>query len=724
MAVKLKRLFSVFAIGILLQTTLCVCGAVASPATTAPADSPLLSYRTVYPQWSAMTPERMQQELKHHVAEMDAALEQIRKVNPLSACWENTFAPFEEAMCQIRFMGASAAALSELSSDAEQRLQYHELRNEIAVLSVNVCRDDKIWSRMKSALASPSTQSLTAQQRNAMECIAHRFKSNGADLSPEARACSMQIYEELIQLSYDYQLNIVESMADVHLHITDNVSRLNGVPGRVLVRARNNAKREGKKGFVFRADDNTLWRLLTTSKNEAGRKEAWEAWRTLAHTEKHDNAALAARILELRHELAHCEGYPTYADAFGDQYRMLSTGEEALAFIDEMLQRLKPLFEAEVAEMLRLYNETEHKNVQALPPWDLPYAQALYAEQQWMPQTGAIDDYLPTKDVVRGALDFFCKLYSIRVEERATVHQPGADSASAVDVWHPAVGCYEVYDQESSALLGIIYLDMYDRPGKLPVAQAFPVRDSSNGSLPHVAVVQLNIGGDTMSLREVRAFFHEWGHAMHFVMGRGCVHSQNVVGIKTDFIEFASSFAALWAGEPQVLVEFARHYSTGEPCPLSILESACRSHEDKWIFTVMQHLRNFKVDMEIHLFYEQKFKGKDFNEAAYAVVKPWMEPLTETPPCPLLLVPHSMSHMYGASYYSYMWSEVMAADAFSRFRTPNGLDFSLGLEFRRTFLEKGASEPAMEMFRKFMGHPPQPDAYVEYIKRSQPTSRK
>lgn len=721
MAAKLKRLFSVFAIGIWLQTPLCVCGAEPLPAPTAPADSPLLSYRTVYPQWAAMTPQRMQQELKHHVAELDAALEEIRKVNPQDACWENTFAPFEQALCQIRFMGASAATLADVCADAEHRQQYQALCREISILTVKVFHDDKIWNLMKAAVASPATQSLPPQQRSAMECICDRFKSNGADLSPETRARATKIYEELIQLGYDYQRNIEESVAKVQLHVTEQVGMLNGVPGRLLLRARNNAKREGKKGLLFRVEDNTLRWLLTTCKSEEGRKLAWEAWCTLAHTEQHDNVALAARILALRHELALSEGYSSYADAVGDQLRMLSTGKAALAFIDDMLQRMKPAFDAEVAEILRLYNEAEHKNVQALPPWDLPYAQNLYAEQSTALQSNDISDFLPTKEALRGALALFSKLYSIRIVERETMYLPGADPASAVQVWHPAVACYEVYDKESSALLGLIYLDMFDRPGKPTVTQASYVRDSSNGTLPHVAIVQLNISGDTLSHRELCALFHEWGHALQFVMGQGCVYSQNAFGQEIDFIEFASTFNALWANEPQVLAEFARHYSTGEPCPLPLLEAACRNHAEYSVSTIMDRLRDFKVDMEMHLFYEEKFKGKDFNEAAYAVVKPWMVPLTETPPSHLLLVPHCMRTMYGSNYYSYMWCEVMAADAFSGFRTPDGFDFSLGLELRRAIFEKGASEPAMEMFRKFMGRPPQPDAYLEYLKQNQLT---
>jgi len=670
-----------------------------------------------YPKWSQMTPELLRLELKQTHTELESALAAIAEVDIQDADWENTCRALDSALSQPLYLSGLVNTLGGVWDSEEWRAVYAEASDAQAKISMLAFQNEKLRALFSGVSEQDWVKNLTPAQRSTLEQIEYLFRWNGVDLSAEKKARLREISQEFAPLSIRYEQNIKDTVAQAELAIPVGTGTLKGVRSYVLRAAKQNARERGQNGYLFTLLDGSLITLARVCENESVRKAAWEVLNRVGNTPEHDNQALLLKAAALRHEWAQLSGFKTYAD-MATQRKMLSSGEKALAFVDEMMQLIKPAFDAECAEMLRLYNEAQGKQVTAIPPWDVEYAENLFHDSRLSDMQFDINSYLEIETVLDGAFRLYTELYGVEFRELKTqcVAAGETPEAGAVEVWYPGIKCFEVYDTTTGKLLGAFYADLYRRKSKKAGSWILPLRVAAPEapSMPRLAVLSLFVDADnvTFSLSEVESLFHELGHIVHFMVSNSessFTCSQNVA---SDYLEVPSTLAAFWAYEPEILADFTHHNKVGTPYPKDDLERYCRECTKVSALEKMKYLCIARLDLELHHHYEQLSNGQDVNAALQAVMAEWSLPTTPGSEADLCQVPHLMYSRYAAGYYSYIWAEVLAADIFEYFKREGLKNKQAGATYRRMMLEPGAVEPAAELYRRFMGRDPQPDAFL------------
>ena len=318
--------------------------------------------------------------------------------------------------------------------------------------------------------------------------------------------------------------------------------------------------------------------------------------------------------------------------------------------------------------------------------------------------------YFPAERVVDGMFQIVSRLYGIDVKRR-----------DSVPLWHPDVRYYEVRDRDG-LLLGAFYADWYPRETKRDGAwmEGFITGvDAPGGFEPHAGCVCGNLTppiGDKPALlthREVETIFHEFGHLLHHVLSRVEVRSLAGTSVAWDFVELPSQIMENWCWEREALDLFARHHQTGEAIPEDLFTKMVRARTYRSANQQMRQLGFGFVDLKLHREYDAALDG-DAIEYARRVLQPFSAARFPENYAMIAGFTHLFASPvgYGAGYYSYKWAEVLDADAFAKFRDEGIFSPEAGGAFREHILSKGDSEDPAELYRRFMGRDPDPDALL------------
>ncbi|HEY3825093.1 MAG TPA: M3 family metallopeptidase, partial [Bryobacteraceae bacterium] len=491
------------------------------------------------------------------------------------------------------------------------------------------------------------------------------------------------------------------------LIVTDE-SKLAGLPPSAIAMARQSAEEKKTDRWRFTLQAPSYVPVLTYLDDRDIREKMYRAFTARATEAERDNRPLLKRILELRREKAELLGFPDFAD-FVLHDRMAHKGDRAMQFIEELKAKTDPFFAKENATL-------ETFAGCRLEPWDVGYwaekqRRALYDfdEEQLRP-------YFPAERVVEGMFTIVERLYGIKVQQK-----------SGVPVWHPDVRYYEVHDRDD-VLLGAFYADWFPRQSKRDGAwmEGFITGSfvSDNRFEPHAGCICGNLtppirgveGGDKPALlthREVETIFHEFGHLLHHVLSRVEVRSLSGTSVAWDFVELPSQIMENWCWEREALDLFARHYQTDEAIPEDLFRKMVRARTYRGANGQMRQLGFGFVDLKLHREYDP---ARDGDVVTYA-----RDVLQQFSPAKFpenYAMIAAFTHLfaspvgYGAGYYSYKWAEVLDADAFTRFRDEGIFSPKAGGAFREHILSKGDSEDPAELYRKFMGREPDPDALL------------
>jgi oligopeptidase A len=506
---------------------------------------------------------------------------------------------------------------------------------------------------------------------------------------------------ELTKITTKFSENVLDSTNAFELIVTDE-AKLAGLPPSAIDAARQNAESKKANGWRFTLQAPSYIPVLTYLHNAEIREQMYRAFSTRATEPERDNRPLLERILELRREKARLLGFADFAD-FVLQDRMAHRGEQAVKFLAELKARTDPFFAKENAAL-------EAFAGRKLEPWDVGYwaekqRRALYDfdEEELRP-------YFPAERVVEGMFAIVERLYGIKVKPQ-----------SGVPVWHPDVRYYEVHDRDG-VLLGAFYADWYPRESKRDGAwmEAFITGSfTENRFEPHLGCICGNLTppiGDKPALlthREVETIFHEFGHLLHHVLSRVEVRSLAGTAVAWDFVELPSQIMENWCWEREALDLFARHYATGEAIPDDLFQKMVRARTYRGANGQMRQLGFGFVDLKLHREYDPARDG-DVLSYARVVLQPFAA--AQFPENYAMIA--GFTHLfaspvgYGAGYYSYKWAEVLDADAFTRFRDEGIFSPEAGAAFREHILSKGDSDDPAELYRKFMGRDPDPDALL------------
>jgi oligopeptidase A len=613
----------------------------------------------------------------------------------------NTMLALENSTENLDYALAVVRHLESVSTTPELRAAWNAVEPEASAFYSQIPLNEGLWNQLQKYATTEDAGNLRGTRKRFLIKTLDSFRRHGAELDPAGKKRLAEIDIELTKITTKFSENVLDSTNAFELIVTDE-SKLAGLPPSALAAARQNAASKNVEGWRFTLQAPSYVAVMTYLDDREIREKMYRTFSTRATAAGRDNRPLLERILKLRKEKANLLGFADFAD-FVLHDRMAHKGERAMQFIDELKHKTDPFFARENAGL-------EAFAGRKLEPWDVGYwaekeRRALYDfdEEELRP-------YFPAERVVQGLFAIVERLYDIRVKL-----QPGAP------VWHPDVRYYEVHDRDNS-LLGAFYADWFPRESKRDGAwmEGFITGKFDAGHFePHLGCICGNLTppiGDKPALlthREVETIFHEFGHLLHHVLSRVEVRSLAGTSVAWDFVELPSQIMENWCWEREALDLFARHYETGEPIPEELFRKMVRARTYRGANGQMRQLGFAYVDLKLHRDYDP---ARDGNVIEYA--KTLMQPFSAAKFPEDYAMIAGFTHLfsspvgYGAGYYSYKWAEVLDADAFTRFRDEGIFSPAAGAAFRENILSKGDSEDPADLYRKFMGRDPNPDALL------------
>jgi peptidyl-dipeptidase Dcp len=584
-------------------------------------------------------------------------------------------------------------------AETNDRLQV--IAKQVAPL-LSALRDDirlneALFARVRAIQERREALNLSPEQKKLVEETWKDFVRGGANLSPEQKRRFREINQELSLLGIRFADNLLKETNAYRL-VVERKEDLAGLPPGVVAAATDaakSAKLEGRWVFTLKAP--SLWPFLTFSENRELRKQILNAYTSRCDTGADtDNKALLSKIASLRAERAKLLGFATWADFVLDD-NMAKTP----ARVYELLDRVwKPALEvAKVdAKDLAAALKADGKG-DTLEAWDWRFYAERVRKARYDLDDQALRPYFPLDRVREGAFSVANRLYGITFTERTDVSK-----------YHPDVKTFEVKDADGS-FLALYTTDYYPRAGKRGGAWCGRLRDQWVRDGKVVRPIVTNVANFTrpaggapalLSLEEVETLFHEFGHALKSILSR--VTYRSMAGVPRDFVELPSQIMENWALEPEVLKGYARHWKTNEPIPAALVEKIGRSKRYGQGFATVEYAAAAYLDMDWHTLAEPKLEDATaFEKASLAkigllpeIVSRYRSPYFQ----------HIFSGGYSAGYYSYLWSEVLDADAFEAFREKGIFDKATATAFRKNILEKGGTADAMSLYKAFRGREP------------------
>jgi oligopeptidase A len=622
--------------------------------------------------------------------------------------YDNTMRALDQLTEPLDWAMGVVRHLESVATYPELRAAFNAVQPEVSAFYTGIPLNAELWRNIQGFAGTAEAMALGGERRRYLAKTIDTFRRHGADLDPAGKKRLEQIDVELTQITTKFGENVLDSTNAFELLITAE-SELAGLPPTAVASARQSAQRKGLEGwrFTLQAPDYTA--VMTYLDNPAVRRDIYGAFAVRATEPARDNRPLLSRILELRREKARLLGFADFADLVLED-RMAHTGERAMAFLEDLKNKTSRRFREENRELLEFRRSLEGADAPELEPWDVAYYAEKQREALYAFDEEALRPYFPMERVVAGLFELVGRLYGIRVEEQ-----------TGVPVWDPEVKYYNVRD-ENGEYIGGFYADWYPRENKRGGAwmdSLITGGPAAQGFRPHLGLICGNltppVGGKPALLthREVETIFHEFGHLLHHLLSRVETRSLAGTSVAWDFVELPSQIMENWCWERPALDLFARHWETGEPIPEELFEKMKRARTFRAANGQMRQLGFGFIDLLLHTRYD---KDRDGDPVAYA--RRLLQEFSPAPLPPQHAMVAAFTHLfaspvgYGAGYYSYKWAEVLDADAFTRFRNDGIFSREAGTAFRGEILSKGDSEDPAELYRRFMGRDPDPNALL------------
>jgi peptidyl-dipeptidase Dcp len=669
----------------------------ASPPATA---NPLLQPWTApfgVPPFDAIRPEHFlpafEEAMRRHLQEMEAIASSSEPPT-----FANSVAALDDAGGLLDLVASVFSNLrSAETSDALQEVA-RAVTPRLAAHRDRLYLDERLFARVKAVWEQRDTLQLSQEDRRLLEETYSDFVRAGALLTPEHKQRMKAINEELASLTLQFSDNVLAATNAYRL-VIEKAADLAGLDQRVVASAAAAAKAAGLDGkWVFTLHWPSLWPFLEGAENRHLRREIMLAYlqRAGAGT-PHDNTGVLARIAALRVEKARLLGYPTWAD-FQLEKSMARTPGAVREFLDRLWPKALAAAAREQAELEAMM--AEDGVAPPLQAWDWRYYARRVKAAKYALEEDALRPYFSLDAVREGAFWVCQQLYGITFTERTDL-----------PVYHPEVRVFEVKEADGSHI-GLLYLDYHPRPGKRGGAWSSTYRKQWIKDGRMVTPVVVNVGNFSrptqgapalLSLDEVETLFHELGHGLHQLLSKCRYRSLSGTSVPRDFVELPSQIMENWAREPAVLARYARHWQTGEPLPQEIIDKLQRAAHFNQGFATTEYLAAALLDMDWHT----------LTDPVPVDTVAFERTSLERMGVPAAIPPryHSwyFNHIvggYAAGYYSYIWAEVLEADAFEAFREKGLFDRATATAFRTHILERGGSEDPMTLYVRFRGRQP------------------
>lgn len=650
-------------------------------------------------------------ENKHFLPAITKLIEETKA--EIDAITSNSDAPtFENTIEALEFSGEKldrATSIFFNLNSAETNDEIQKLAQEISPMLSEFGNDmllnEALFERVKAVYNQKDTLDLNEEQQMLLDKKYKGFSRNGANLSEEKKKQLRKIDTELSKLKLTFGENVLAETNKFELHITDEKD-LSGLPEGVIEAASQTAEEKGKEGWVFTLDYPSYVPFLTYADNRELRKKMAIAFGAKGfNNDEFDNQQNVLQIAQLRHKRANLLGYKSHAH-FVLEERMAETPEKVNSFLNELLEKAKPAATKEFEELTAFAKELDGINY--LEKWDGAYYSEKLKQKLFNLDDQKLKPYFELKNVINGVFTVAQKLYGLHFKE-----------VQNIDKYHPEVKTYEVKDDEGE-LVALFYADFHPRAGKRNGAwmTSYKPQQTKNGTndRPHVSIV-CNFTKPTASkpslltFNEVTTLFHEFGHALHGMLANTQYPSLSGTSVYWDFVELPSQILENWCYEKETLELFATHYKTGEVIPMEYVEKIKESATFLEGMATLRQLSFGMLDMAWHSQDPSGIKNvKAFEVAAFEDTQLYPD-VKEN--CMSTSFSHIFQGGYSAGYYSYKWAEVLDADAFAYFQQEGIFSKKVADKFKNFVLSQGGTMDPMELYIKFRGQKPDPEALLK-----------
>jgi oligopeptidase A len=673
-------------------------------------ENPLLSQGAL-PVFSSIIPEEhIEPAVKEVLAQNREELARLLAQDTFT--WDNLMMPLEEIGDRLSKVWAPVSHMHATVESEALRAAYNACLPLLTDYHTEIMQNETLFNAIQSITQSPEYANFNPGQRKVMENEIRDFKLSGVNLSAETKAKLADLQKRLSKLTTQYSENILDATHGWTLHVTDKEAT-KGLPEETLQQAAITAEQKGLTGWVLTLDYPCYSAVMRFLDNRDLRWLMYEAYSTRAsdqgpHAGRWDNTPIMAEILKLRHEMATLLGFPNFAE-LSLATKMAAKPEMVLDFLNDLVTKSKKPAQEEMRQLTEFAKKTGH--IEHLEAWDMGFYAEKLQEEKYSISQEELKPYFPAFKALEGMFKVVQQLYGINIVEK-----------TGVDVWHPQVNYFEIYD-EQSRYIGSFYTDLYARPHKRDGAWMDECRSRRihNGSLQYpVAFLTCNFSrplGNAPALLtqdEVETLFHEFGHCLHHLMTQiDYAPISGINGVPWDAVEFPSQIMEHWCWDKEVVKMCSSHYESGEHLPDTLFNKMLAAKNFQSGMHMVRQLEFSLFDFLIHLEYDPQNGARiqeilDRVRSTVAVISyPTFNRFQNS-------FSHIFAGGYAAGYYSYKWAEVLSSDAFSRFEETGILNRETGKAYLENILQMGGLRDPMINFIAFRGRKPSIDALLRH----------
>ena len=642
---------------------------------------------------------------EHYLPAFRAGIEQQKKAieaivnNPEEPTFANTVEALENS--DTLLTRVSNVFFNMTSANTNDRLQAisKEITPLLTAHNDEILMNDKLYKRIKAVYNKKESLNLSHIQQRLLEKYYKDFVRGGADLKAKDKEKLKDINKELSLLTLQFGENILKENNRFEM-VLDNEADLAGLPEAVIAAAAETAEKRGHPGkWVFTLHKPSLIPFLQYSDKRSLREKMFKGYITRGdHNDELDNKKILSRIAALRVERANLLGFKTHADYILDD-NMAKTPQRVYDLLNKVWQPALRVAKKEAGALQKMI-DAEGGNFK-LQPWDWWYYAEKLKKQKYALDDELLRPYFELDKVRNGAFETAHKLYGITFTERHDI-----------PVYHPEVKVFEVKEEDGTHI-GILYVDYHPRASKRGGAWMNEYRQQQYRNGKKITPIICNVcnfsrpSGDKpalLSFEEVQTLFHEFGHALQGLLSDVQYKSLSGTSVTRDYVELCSQIMENWAAEPEVLREYARHYKTGEPIPQEYIDKLEQSKHFNQGFATTEYLAAAFLDMDWHTLTEAK------EQDAAAFEKQSLDRIGLIPEIVVRYRSPYFRHIfaggYSAGYYSYIWAEVLDADAFEAFKETGLFNRETANSFRKNILASGNSDDPMVLYKRFRGREP------------------
>ena len=644
--------------------------------------------------------------LESAMAEQLVEVDRLAK-NAAAPDFENTIVALEHAGSTFNRVSTIYGVWGSTMNGPEFQVVEREMAPRLAAFRDQISQNEALFKRIESVYNSPEKAKLNPEQQRLVWLYYTNFVRSGARLGPDAKAHLSQINQELAGLFTKFSQNVLAEENDQFL-LLKSEEDLAGLPQslREAAAAAAATKKQLGAGIIMNTRS-AVDPFLTYSDRRDLREKAWRMFINRGDNgDEHDNNANITQILQLRAERAKLLGYKTHAH-WRLENAMAKTPERAMELMEAVWKPAVARVHEEVRDMQALADKQGAKIT--IEPWDYRYYMEKVRKEKYDLDQNEVKPYLQLEKLREGIFWVAGELFNFNFTP-----------VTNVPVAHPDIRVWEVTDKTTKRHIGLWYFDPYARAGKRSGAwmNAYRSQERVNGEVTTIVSNNANFikgkPGEPLliSWDDATTMFHEFGHALHGLNSNVTYPSLSGTAVARDYVEFPSQLMEHWLSTPEVLQRFALHYQTGQPIPQTLVDRIKRSATFNQGFATVEYLSAALVDMKLHLAGDRKIDPKAFERETLAELGMPKEIVMRHRTPQFLHV--FGSDGYSAGYYSYLWSDVLTADAFGAFVEGKGpYDKAVAERLRKNIFSIGNTKDPAEAYKAFRGRDPKVDALMK-----------